>query len=228
MRIERAHTDLPPATGSTGEGAGTYHYYNGSDGGGKRDHCFVVSPVDSREIRLYEVNVFNVEAGGDTFAQRSTLEDLHNAPGAPHNVGNQWDLDYLTGLGCNWLWFQPIHPNGIDGREIDSSTSSPYDPGSPYAVKNFFEVNELMTKDYNGGNTQAQNRAASMIAFQNFVAAADAKGVGVMLDAPFNHTAFDVELAQKGVDLFSNGSTPTTEIRNAEARFFSKDFQTPR
>ena len=206
-----------------GDAPGTYRWYSDSDGGGKRDHCFVVSPKDARNINLYEMNVFNVEASGDTFAARSTFEDLHNAPGAAHNGNNHWDLDYLTNLGCNWLWFQPIHPNGIDGREIDPSTGNPYDPGSPYAVKNFFQINELMTINYNGGNSTAVNRAASMTAFQNFVSAADAKGVGVMLDAPFNHTAFDVELAQKGVDLFSPGSNPTDEIRNKEARFFSRN-----
>jgi glycosidase len=206
-----------------GDAPGTYRWYSDTDGGGKRDHCFVISPNDARDINLYEVNVFNVEASGDTFATRSTLEDLHNATGATHNTNNRWDLDYIKDLGCNWLWFQPIHPNGISGREIDPGTSNPYDPGSPYAVKNFFEVNELMSVNYSGSNTIAQNRAASMTAFQNFVAAADAKGVGVMLDAPFNHTAFDVELAAKGVELFSSGSVSTDEIRNKEARFFSLD-----
>src|SRR5690606_10187694 len=99
------------------------------------------------------------------------------------------------------LWFQPIHPNGIDGREINPGTGNPYDPGSPYAVKNFFEVNELMSKNYNGSNSTAQNRAAAMTAWQEFVTAADTEAVGIMLDAPFNHTSFDVELAQKGVEL---------------------------
>ncbi|WPJ97421.1 hypothetical protein SH580_06820 [Coraliomargarita algicola] len=196
---------------------------------GLRDHAVVVSPVDAREVRLYEINVFNIEASGDTFETRSTFEDLHNAAGAAHNASNRWDLSYLKNLGMNWLWFQPIHPNGIDGREPNDGwggSGDPYDPGSPYAVKNFFEVNELMTINYNGANTIAQNRAASMTAFQNFVAAADTEEVGIMLDAPFNHTAFDVELAQIGVDLFErSGETwaPTDEIRNRDARFFSAD-----
>lgn len=196
---------------------------------GLRDHAVVVSPVDAREVRLYEINVFNVEASGDTFAQRSTFEDLHNASGAAHNANNRWDLTYLKNLGMNWLWFQPIHPNGIDGREPSDGwggSAAPYDPGSPYAVKNFFEVNELMSINYNGSNTIAQNRAASMAAFQNFVADADTEEVGIMLDAPFNHTAFDVELAQIGVDLFQpDGQTwsITDEIRNRDARFFSLD-----
>ncbi len=199
---------------------------------GLRDHTVVVAPVDSREVQLYVMNVFNVEASGDTFAQRSTLEDLHDAPDAAHNLGgsgSKWNLDYLKGLGMNWLWFQPIHPVGIDGREpsggYDTATP-PYDPGSPYAVKNFFAVNELMTVDYNGANTLQQNRDAAMAAFQEFAADADAKGVGIMLDAPFNHTAFDVELAQQGVNLFEpDGQTwsPFEQIRNRDARFFSMD-----
>lgn len=199
---------------------------------GLRDHAIVVAPTIARDVQLYVMNVFNVEASGDTFAERSTLEDLHDAPNAAHNFaggGSKWNLDYLKNLGMNWLWFQPIHPNGIDGREPSGGYGSgtpPYDPGSPYAVKNFFEVNELMTVNYLGSNSLAQNRAAAMTAFQEFAAAADAKGVGIMLDAPFNHTAYDVELGAKGVELFQpDGQTwsPYDEIRNREARFFSAD-----
>ncbi len=193
---------------------------------GLRDHCVVAGPVVARDVRLYEINVFNIEADGDTFATRSTLEDLHNGVGAPHNASNRWDLDYLKNLGCNWLWFQPIHPAGIDGRENFPNTNTPYDPGSPYAVKNFFEVNPLMTSQYNGNNSEEVNRAAAMSAWQNFVTAADEKRVGIMLDSPFNHTAFDVELAQKGVDLFQRDGegawSKSDQIRNRDARFFSR------
>lgn len=178
---------------------------------GRRDHAVVVSPVDSRNISLYEINVLNIESSDNTpadsnddFANRSTFEDLFNAPNAPHNANSRWDLDYLKNLGCNWLWFQPIHPIGVEGQS--------YYPGSPYAVKNFFEINPLMSV----GNT----RGSAMLAFQAFVSAADNKGVGVMLDAPFNHTAPDVEVSSVGTPLF--GGTATTEIRNIEARFFSQ------
>ncbi len=177
---------------------------------GRRDHAIVVSPVDSRNISLYEMNVLTVESNDNTpgdssddFANRSTFEDLYNAPNAPHNVNNRWDLDYLKNLGCNWLWFQPIHPIGLEGQS--------YYPGSPYAVKNFFEINPLMSV----GNT----RESAMLAFQGFVSAADNKGVGVMLDAPFNHTSPDAEVSTVGTPLF--GGTATTEIRNQEARVYS-------
>lgn len=190
------------------QGDPAWHWYTTA---GRRDHAIVVSPVDARNISLYELNVLTVESSDNTpadssddFANRSTFEDLYNAPNAPHNTSNRWDLDYLKNLGCNWLWFQPIHPIGVEG-ETDY-------PGSPYAVKNFFEVNPLMSV----GNT----REAAMLAFQGLVSAAYNKGVKVMLDAPFNHTAPDAEIASAGVSLF--GGEATSEIRNIEAKFYSQ------
>ncbi len=197
---------------------------------GRRDHAVTVSPKDARDINLYEINTLTIEAreGAGQFIERSTFEDLHDAPGAPRTAdGKGFNLDYLTNLGVNWLWFQPVHPAAIDGRETDPATNELYKPGSPYAVKNFFEINPWMSAAYDGISdiSSAQNRAAAMLSFQNFSAAADAKGVGIMLDAPFNHTSYDVELSEIGVELFQRDgdpATPTTEIRNYDARFFSQ------
>jgi glycosidase len=191
-----------------------WHYYN--DFNGQRDHCLVVSPKKARDLVLYELNVLNVESQGQTFADRSTFTDLYDGPGArAYNATNtKFNLSYITGLGVNWLWFQPIHPQGIDGRQIDPDTGQPFEIGSPYAVKNFFEVMPLMSK--------ANTRAAAMQEFTNFVAAADAAGVNVMLDAAFNHTAHDCELAANGAAYFAPGALPTDEIRNHEARFYSR------
>ncbi|MFZ4779497.1 MAG: hypothetical protein ACOYM3_29390, partial [Terrimicrobiaceae bacterium] len=192
-------------------------------------------PKDARNLVLYEVNILNIEASGSTFATRSTIEDMHNATDAPHNGSNRWDLDYLKALGANCLWFQPIHPPARDGREPSNGWNNgglPYEPGSPYAVKNFFEVSPIMTKNFSGtyydnaALLSQSNRDAAMTAWQNFVSAADAKDVDIMLDAPFNHTAYDVELAQAGVDLLQpDGATwaKTDEIRGREARFFSSN-----
>lgn len=183
---------------------------------GRRDHCVTVSPVLSREMNIYEINVLNVDATDDTFAGRSTFEDLTD--------DRRWNLAHLKATGANTLWFQPIHPNGIEGREPSGgwdTQTAPYDPGSPYAVKNFFEVMEQMSV----GNS----RASSMQAFRDFVATADAEGIHVMLDAPFNHTAYDVELAEKGLELMAEAGLDTTgwsatdEIKDREARFFSRN-----
>ncbi|MBC8003786.1 MAG: hypothetical protein H7X97_14475 [Opitutaceae bacterium] len=190
------------------QGDSAWRWYTNA---GRRDHAIVISPVDSRNISLYEMNVLNIESNDNTpnnstddFDNRSTFEDLFNAPNAPHNGNDRWNLDYLKNLGCNWLWFQPIHPIGAVGQS--------YTPGSPYAVKNFFEINPLMSV----GNT----RESAMLAFQGFVSAADIKGVGVMLDAPFNHTSPDAEISSVGVPLF--GGTAGTEFRDHEARFYSQ------
>ena len=182
----------------------------------RRDHAIVVSPKKAREIVLYELNTINVESQGTLDTQRSTFVDLYDGPGArPYNAATaRFNLDYLQNLGANWLWFQPIHPHGIDGRQIDPDTNQPFEVGSPYAVKNFFQVMPLMSK--------ANTRDAAMMEFTNFVGAADSAGMNVMLDAPFNHTSFDCELAESGVFYFSTNAAPTDEIRNKEARFYSR------
>ncbi len=228
-----------------GDAPGTYRYYNSettSPGVFKRDHCFVVSPVTTRDMVMYEINALNIEAEGTGEAQRSTFVDLWDGPGATRTP--RWNLDYARGLGVNWLWFQPIHPIGIAGRHLSAADinnrlnpppgsryttwlwnggspaedeSYAYAFGSPYAVKNFFEIEPRMSK--------ANTRAAAMQEFQEFVTAADNGGVStvnVMLDAPFNHTSYDCELAAQGVPYFSGGAAATDEIRHREARVFSR------
>ena len=201
--------------------------------GGRRDHSLVVSPVQSRNINLYELDALNVDATGDLPSQRSTFADLHDST-------KRWNLTYLSNLGCNWVWFQPIHPDGITGRQTDPNTNLPYTVGSPYAVKNFFEIMPLLGNGVAGSTTPGDNdpspvpptdlnyatspRGVAKAEFASFVAAADAAGVGVMLDAPFNHTAFDCEMGNNGVSLFapSSGASATSQIWNVEARFFSQ------
>ncbi|TAG09736.1 MAG: hypothetical protein EAZ42_06045 [Verrucomicrobia bacterium] len=201
----------------------------------RRDHAITVSPTDARDITVYEINTLTIEAkssnangiGGTIF--RSTFEDLFDAPNAPRTIdGRGFNLDYITGLGVNWLWFQPIHATAVDGREIDPATGSPYNPGSPYAVKNFFEVNPWMSANFTntepGGINGALARQKGMESFQAFVGASDVKEVAIMLDAPFNHTGFDVEFGPRK-DLFERFGDPlseTQEIRNYELRFFSR------
>lgn len=55
------------------------------------------------------------------------------------------------------LWFQPIHPDGIAGRQNDPATDQPFEVGTPSAVKNFYEVMRLMAKVLTSGGTPATN-----------------------------------------------------------------------
>ena len=243
-------------------------YKTGSDtnwvwysSGGRRDHAITVAPVQARDIRMYELNIFNIEASGKEFANRSTIEDLTDRAGAKHTASgrvNNFNLGYLQKLGVNWIWFQPYHPYGWEGKHLsaanirarDATQSSantkvwdgssyyedvnyPYALGSPYAVKNFWEVEPRMSAAFSGDPANeanvgsSTNRAAAMTAFRNFMADADAAGINLMPDAAFNHGAWDIELGQAGVDYImpaANGSgwTAADLIHNREVRFFSK------
>lgn len=215
-----------------GDAAGQYYYYNDTDDGGKRDHALVISPKKSQDVRLYEVNTLNIEASGTQFSQRSTFEDLSDRPGAIHTAGsraNDWNLEYVKNLGINWLWFQPYHPYGWEGRHESAANinarqpgagastwrwngGSPYEDvnypyalGSPYAVKNFWEIEPRMSASFSGNESNVNdvnsqtNRDNAMVSFQNFVQDADTAGVNIMPDAAFNHTAWDVELGEAGI-----------------------------
>jgi glycosidase len=161
--------------------------------GQHRDFIIVVSPKKAQDMVIYELAVNNIDAQGDAGngSQRSTFVDLYNGPGSyPYDpVYNRFNLNYVTNLGVNWLWLEPIHPRGIQ----DSINS-------PYCVKNFFQISPSMSK--------ANTRPAAMAEFTNFVAAADAAGVNIMMDEPFDHTAHDVELDNEGVRDFGGTGNP--------------------
>ena len=192
---------------------------------GIRDHAVIVAPQTARDMRMYELHVANSNATSDNFADRGTFEDLHDAN---ENI----NIDWLNDLGINWIWFQPIHPQGMEGRQIDPATNGEYEPGSPYSIRNFWEINPLYTSSYNGALpdpvSNPTNYTAAMTAFQNFVTAADTGEIQLMLDFPFNHTAPDVALGQKGVEIFAASGNPDgwyagDKIRDRVPQFFSTD-----
>ena len=196
-------------------GITNWFWYNSANGGTRRDHAIVVTPARARDVSMYEINAMNIDAGGPTFDARSTFTDLYNGPGSrPYDaVTNRFNLSYATNLGINWLWFQPIHPIGVLNRQADTNGVT-YPVGSPYSIKNFFQINPLLGK--------SNTRDEAMQEFTNFVAAAHASGVNVMLDEPFNHTAWDCELDNAGTNYFAPSANPTNAIMNSEARVYSR------
>jgi hypothetical protein len=213
----------------TSDPPGSYRWYDSEQNGQgilKRDHAIVVSPEKAKDLQLYEANPLTIAATGTAPDQRGTFAKLTN-PGSAAG-GPRFSLGYLKQLGVNAIWLQPIHPRGIDGRQIDPATNRPFELGSPYAVKNYFAVMPLMASGFNPGSSPAANdtpqgRAAALTEFQNFVKAANAQHITVFLDVPFNHTAHDTELAPQGQHYWGNaGTTETTEIRAVEARIFSR------
>ena len=170
--------------------------------GNRRDFMIVVSPKKALGAVVYELAVNNIDASGaaSNGSQRSTFSALTNAT-------SLFNLNYVTNLGVNWLWLEPMHPRGVAGSI-----------NSPYCVKNYFQVSPWMSK--------ANTRPAAMREFTNFVAAADSAGVNVMMDEPFDHTAHDVELDNEGVVDFGGVGNPgnwqpTDLIANRIPEFFS-------
>jgi hypothetical protein len=177
---------------------GPWFYY------GDRDHAVVVSPKKTLEMTLYELNPLTIEATANNSGGRSTFVDLLGAADGDTDGTDPLSLDYFNTIQTNCLWFQPIHPTGGLGVENDPATSSPYEPGSPYATKNFFAVNPWL------GSANTESSALSE--FQTFVTKADNYSgsvgtINVMLDFVANHTAWDAVYGQGGVDLGLAGGT---------------------
>jgi hypothetical protein len=189
-------------------GEGPFYF---TDHGMRRDLAIVVSPKNALDLNMYEVNPAIVEATSDTKAGRSTFRDLWmENMDRPDAVS----VGHFTSLGVNMLWLQPIHPVGVEGRENDPASSAAYDPGSPYAVRDYWKVAPSLGA--------ADTEAGALSEFQVAVAQFDAVGVGIMMDGTFNHSAPDAVLGQGGVDLFSWATDATLEIRNAKPGWFSK------
>jgi hypothetical protein len=221
-----------------GESSTTWHYFNDFTPSGSpypnRDFALVVSPMVARTMSMAEIDPINVNATGTLSSQRGTLADLADS-------SKRWNFNYATGLGVNWLWLQPIHPFGIDGRQLSAAdvnnresganeTTYVYNQGnwyedvnyafalgSPYAVKNFFEIEPRLSRD-------GSSRDAAKQEFSNMVQAADAAGISIMLDAAFNHSSFDAEFGDLGVQLFvpDTSATKTSLVRNFEVRLYSR------
>lgn len=100
------------------------------------------------------------------------------------------DLPRLHTLGVDVLWFMPIHPIGELNRKGTL--------GSPYSIKDYREVNP----EY---GTKAD--------FIHLVQQAHERGLLVMIDVVFHHTAHDSLLANQHPEYFrkdENGSPVTT------------------
>jgi hypothetical protein len=188
---------------------GPWFYY------GDRDHAVVVSPKKTLEMTLYELNPLTIEATANNSGGRSTFVDLLGAADGDSDGTDPLSLDYFNTIQTNCLWFQPIHPTGGLGVENDPATSAPYEPGSPYATKNFFAVNPWLGS--------ANTESSAMSEFQTFVQKADdyAGTVGtinVMLDFVANHSAWDAVYGQGGVDLGFTGASPNAIPANWYSR----------
>ncbi len=187
----------------------TYYY---TDNSLRRDCVAVVSPKKALNLNLYELNPMNAEATSADFFGRSTFEDMYVVNiDRPDTIST----NYFPQLAVNMVWLQPIHPIGSDNRETDATTGQAYDPGSPYAVRNYWQVNTVLG--------DPANTPQALSEFTNLVARLDTAGVGVMLDGTFNHSAWDCEIGEVAVQMFPSWATNATDlIRTVRPQWYSK------
>jgi glycosidase len=196
------------------QGSNTWHYY--TDNGIRRDTAVVVSPRKALDTIIYELNPLTAEATNNEFDGRSTfLNMVTDETGRPNRI----NPTNLQNLGVNMIWLQPIHPIGTIGRQEDPLTGEDYDPGSPYAVRNYWQVNPVL-----GAANSSEN---AMSEFQQFVSAYNDKGIGIMLDGTFNHSAWDAEIGIMAqiMDLrLADGSpiNPASRISEVRPGWYSK------
>ncbi|HOW97713.1 MAG TPA: alpha-amylase family glycosyl hydrolase [Kiritimatiellia bacterium] len=160
-----------------------------------------ISDVATRDMVVYEMQANVVDATGNDYATRSTFASLTNS-------AKNWNLDYISALGVNTIWLQPFHPIGA------KSDCNSGDPGSPYSIKNLFQVAEHLGSD--------GTRATAMREFTNFVIAADAKGVKVICDVIFNHVATDIEIERDPDNPTNLYANPLAEMRSVKYPWFSR------
>ncbi len=171
------------------------------DGVKQRDLAVVVSPAKVRDLTLYEINTYVVEAfpGGGP-AERSTLEDFTN-----HDTDgyDPFNLNFVRNtLGFNGIWLMPIFPITAERHDPGSNTDVPnLSPGSPYSTRNYFAVNGLF--DDTG------TEAAAMSEFQHMVDRAEDLDLDVFIDVALNHSGRDTVFGQGGADI---GIVPQSDV----------------
>jgi starch synthase (maltosyl-transferring) len=96
---------------------------------------------------------------------------------------DQWEahLDRIAAMGFNWVFVNPFHYPGFSG--------------SLYAVKDFYRLNPIFQGDSKKSNDE-------LIA--GFSAAAQERGLSVMMDLVVNHTAKDSVLAVEHPEWFEH------------------------
>ena len=151
-------------------------------------------------LNLMEVNVLSVNGGHGTFA------DLMG-PGSPQTDG-KYTLEAMAKEGVNAVWVMPPFK-----RSVWDYRNPADDAGSPYATKNFFQVDpeySAKAKELRAqGKSETEVEAAANAEFKAFVDQAHKLGLKVVVDVALNHVGHNYEFS----DLFTRYDAAGKEIR---------------
>lgn len=106
--------------------------------------------------------------------------------GRMNNVDSE-SLKYFKGLGVTHIWYTGI---------IRHSTGKPFvkgDPGSPYAISNYYDINEYL----------ADSKDDRMHEFENLVKRTHDHGMKVIIDFVPNHIGLDYSDDRGGIPHFN-------------------------
>lgn len=195
---------------------GNWLWNNDFESGGvkQRDCAVIISPRKVLSLTMYEVNPLVVKARmGGGFDQRSTFDDFmdHSGQGV-----EQFNLRFIRDkLGFNVLWIMPIFPVTLERWDPEAKQIVPnFSPGSPYASRNYYAVNECLSR--------ANDSDVSLKLFQSLVAEAKAIGLDVFIDVAFNHAGRDIVFGKGAADIgLISDSDVSKSIRNMRPAWFS-------
>lgn len=137
---------------------------------------------------LSRAMVYNV------FVRFFTGKIMGQGPIAPGDGGTFDDvkahLDTLAGMGINVLYFNPIHLIGELYRKHNMLDQLPsyLQPGSPYSIKDYKSIDPELTYDK---DTKKHLLSDPQKEFKDLIDAAHERGMYVLMDIVFNHTAHD-------------------------------------
>lgn len=99
-------------------------------------------------------------------------------------------LDTLKEMKVNVLYFNPIHLIGEMHRKYNMLDQLPsfWQPGSPYSIKDYKSIDPELTYDK---DTKKHLLSDPQQEFKDLIAAAHERGMYVIMDLVFNHTAHD-------------------------------------
>ena len=153
-------------------------------GGGINNEVYLQPYVEEVDLLRSEVSTKTAPEAPE-WAQNAAIYELfiRSHSSARSFAAVEEDLDRIQDLGIDIIWFMPVHPIGVERHKED--------PGSPYAVRDYYTVN---------------SRFGTLEEFGSLVNAIHERGMYVILDMVLNHTAWDNELIESNPDWYTRNA----------------------
>lgn len=165
------------------KGEDEWHYYKNTEGK-RKIFRIQVDPEWVTSAVVYNVFVRffkgKVQSGSDAIkpGDGGTFDDV------------KANLDELKKMGINTLYFNPIHLIGELYRKYNSLDQlvGYLQPGSPYSIKDYKSIDPELTYDR---DTKKHLMSDPQQEFKDLIKAAHERGMYIIMDLVFNHTAHD-------------------------------------